>query len=85
MEFWHSTNDHRFHKASLNATRVYSTAIQSYQAQVRKSLETCILKVVVVIEVNCSKGRPAVPSAAQLADYFHLNYLVLPLRTSLQY
>ena len=26
IEFWHSADDHRFHKASLNATRVYSAA-----------------------------------------------------------
>ena len=41
MKFWHNPDDVRFHQASLSAAHIYSSAIQSYQARLRKTLGDC--------------------------------------------
>jgi len=75
MKFWHSADSDRFHQASLSAARVYSAAIQNYQARLRATLGACTgpkqwwSLLTSLTECN-SRGRPAVPPSAQLADYF---------------
>ena len=75
MKVWHSTDDHRFCTASLNAAHIYSAVFRSYQARLRKSLGKCTgskqwWSLFSSLTGCSSKGKPAVPFAAQLADYF---------------
>ena len=75
MKFWHSADNDGFHQASLTAAHVYSLAIQNYQARLRKTLGDCTVSkqwwsLLTSITGRSSKGKPAVPPSAKLADYF---------------
>ena len=75
MKFWYNADDVRFHQASLSAAHIYSSAIQSYQARLRKTLGDCTgskqwWSLLTSMTGHRSKGKSAVPCSAELADYF---------------
>ena len=75
MKLWHIADGNGFHLASLNAAHVYSRAFQNYQTRLRTTLRNCTgskqwWSLLTSLTGCRSRGRPAVPSAAQLADYF---------------
>ena len=75
MKLWHSADSDGFRLASLSAARVYSTAIQNYQARLRSTLGACTgskqwWSLLTSLTGRSSRGRPAVPPSAHLADYF---------------
>ena len=75
MKLWHSADSDGFRLASLSAARVYSTAIQNYQARLRATLRACTgskqwWSLLTSLTGRSSRGRPAVPPSAHLADYF---------------